>query len=213
MAREYQVIAKITKTVTRATEFIAAMILAVIFITFLLQIFTRYAPKLAWLVPINFIAEWMMTLQPIGWTINLISLLWVWLIFFSCAFFVKDKDHVAFDVLFFAAPAFGQKIMLLLGSFCMIAIMLYSFGPTWDFVFGSRLMELKKIQTLRIPITGDKIAVKWLFASYILLMIAVIAHHIWRILCLLQLVPKQFYSHDSTHDKMPLPSGKSGDGK
>ena len=74
------------------------MILAAIFIIFLLQIFTRYAPKIAWLMPIPPIHDWMMALEPIGWTVNLISLLWVWLIFFGCAFFVRESDHVAFDV-------------------------------------------------------------------------------------------------------------------
>ena len=40
-------------------------------------------------------------------------------------------------------------------------------------------MELKKIQTLKIPITGDKIPIKWLFASYITLMIVVILRYAW----------------------------------
>ena len=40
-------------------------------------------------------------------------------------------------------------------------------------------MDLKKIQTLRMPITGDKIPIKWLFASYITLMIVVILRYAW----------------------------------
>ena len=62
----------------------------------------------------------------------------------------------------------------------MVAAMLYSFGPTWDAIFGSRLMELKKIQTLRVPITGDKIPIKWLFASYVMLMIVITLRYLWR---------------------------------
>ena len=42
----------ILKRISRVAEFIAAMVLAAIFIIFLLQIFTRYAPKIAW--PGNF---------------------------------------------------------------------------------------------------------------------------------------------------------------
>ena len=55
--------------------------------------------------------------------------------------------------------------------------MLYSLGPTYDAIFVSRLMELKKIQTLHIPITEERIAIKWLFAPYILLMIMVIIRY------------------------------------
>ena len=42
--------------------------------------------------------------------------------------------------------------------------MLYSLPAVWETVFDNRLMNLKKIQTIRMPITGDKIAIKWLFA-------------------------------------------------
>ena len=176
----------ILKRVSRIAEFIAAMMLAAIFITFLLQIFSRYAPKIAWLMPITPIADWMMALEPIGWTINLISFLWVWLIFFSCSFFLKDKDHVAFDILYQAAPPNIKKLMGLIGSSLIIAAMAYAFIPTWDAIFDNRLMTLKKLQTLRMPITGDKIAIKWLFAPYIMLMIAVVAHYAWRIISLLR---------------------------
>ena len=163
--------------IIRTTEFIAAMLLAAIFITFLLQIFTRYAPKIAWLMPISNIEDWMKSLVPIGWTVNLISLLWVWLIFFGCAFFVRQKDHVSFDILFHALPAKFQKILTVTTALIIISTMIYSFGPTYDAIFVSRLMELKKIQTLYIPITEERIAIKWLFAPYILLMIMVIIQY------------------------------------
>lgn len=171
---------KILKQTSRVAEFTAAMILAAIFIIFLLQIFTRYAPKIAWLIPIQSIHDWMITLEPIGWTVNLISLLWVWLISFGCAFLVRESDHVAFDVFFQALSRSWQRYLAIVTALIMVVAMLYSFGPTWDAIFGSRLMELKKIQTLRVPLTGDKIPIKWLFASYIMLMIVVTFRYIWR---------------------------------
>ena len=76
------------KWFTRGAEFIAAMALAAIFITFLLQILFRYVPFL----------------EPIGWSVVLISLLWVFVIFFGCAFVVQERDHVTFDILYHAAP-------------------------------------------------------------------------------------------------------------
>ena len=171
---------RILKRISRVAEFIAAIILAAIFLIFLLQIFTRYAPKIAWLMPIQPIHNWMIALEPIGWTVNLISLLWVWLIFFGCAFFVRESDHVAFDLFFQALSRSWQRYLAMATALIMVAAMLYSFGPTWDAIFGSRLMELKKIQTLRIPIAGDKIPIKWLFASYIMLMIVITLRYIWR---------------------------------
>ena len=171
---------RILERISRVAEFIAAMLLAAVFIIFLLQIFTRYAPKIAWLMPIQTIHDWMMALEPIGWTVNLISFLWVWLIFFGCALFVRESDHVAFDVFFQALSRSWQRYLAMATALIMVTAMLYSFGSTWDAIFGSRLMELKKIQTLRVPVTGDKIPIKWLFASYIMLMIVITLRYIWR---------------------------------
>ena len=180
---------RILNWIARIAEFIAAMALAAIFITFLAQIFTRYGAKIAWLMPIPSISEWMLTLEPIGWTVNLISLLWVWIIFFGCSFFVNEKDHVTFDVLYLAMPRRGRQILALITAVIMIAVMLYSYGPTWDVIMNSRLMELKKIQTLSNPFNGEKIPVRWLFMSYVLLMTAVIVRYLWRIYTVIKFDP------------------------
>jgi|TARA_B100000902_G_scaffold114520_1_gene115560 C4-dicarboxylate transporter DctQ subunit len=164
---------------TRGCEFIAAIILAAIFIIFLLQIFARYTSKIAWMMPIEQVSNWMLSVEPLGWTLNLISLLWVWLIFFGCSFVVRERDHVTFDILYLALPDHLRRIAIIIVSLTMIFALLWSFLPTWDAIFGSRLMELKKIQTLRIPVTGDKIQIKWLFASYITLMIVVLLRYTW----------------------------------
>ena len=169
------------KWFSRITEFIAALLLAVIFITFLVQIFTRYAPNIAWLMPIPSLSEWMLTLKPVGWTVNLISLLWVYVVFWGSSFIVKERDHVTFDILYIATPPKIQRVLAFISSFIIIAIMVYSLPAIWDLVFQNRLMDLKKIQTLRMPITGDKIAIKWLFASFVLFMIATIIYYSWKL--------------------------------
>ena len=89
---------KILKWFTRGAEFIAAMSLAAIFVTFLLQILFRYVPFL----------------EPIGWSVVLISLLWVFVIFFGCSFIVRESDHVTFDVLYLSASRPVRKILALI---------------------------------------------------------------------------------------------------
>ena len=71
----------------------------------------------------------------------------------------------------------------------MIAAMVWSFPAVWEAIFGNRLMELKKIQTLRIPVTGEKIAVKWLFAPFVMLMVVVTVRYMWRIVTVLRYGP------------------------
>ena len=165
----------IIKWFTRGAEFIAAMSLAAIFVTFLLQIIFRYVPFL----------------EPIGWSVVLISLLWVFVIFFGCSFIVRETDHVAFDVLYLAVKPGTRKVLALLTAVLMIIAMIYAFPSMWETVFANRLMELKKIQTIRVPITGDKIAIKWLFAPFVMLMVVVTIRYIWRIYTVLRFGPPE----------------------
>ena len=163
------------KWFTRGAEFIAAMALAAIFVTFLLQILFRYVPFL----------------EPIGWSVVLISLLWVFVIFFGCAFIVRESDHVTFDVLYLGVPRQVRKILALITAILMIVAMLYSLPAVWETVFDNRLMNLKKIQTIRMPITGGKIAIKWLFAPFVMLMVVVTIRYIWRIYTVIRFGPPE----------------------
>jgi len=169
------------KRLSRVAEAIAAIALAAIFIVFLLQIFTRYSGKISQWMPVENLSLWMSEIEPLRWTVYLISLLWVWLIFLGCSFVVRERDHVAFDILYQAAPPRLRKIMTILGAIILIAVMLISLPATWEAIMANRLMELKKLQTLRLPITGDKIAIKWLFFPYLVLMVILIIRSISRI--------------------------------
>ncbi|SMX25469.1 TRAP transporter small permease [Boseongicola aestuarii] len=161
------------KWFTRGAEFIAAMALAAIFVTFLLQILFRYVPFL----------------EPIGWSVVVISLLWVFVIFFGSSFIVREIDHVTFDIVYLSVPQPVRKVLALITAVLMVVAMLYSLPAVWETVFANRLMELKKIQTIRVPITGDKIAIKWLFAPFVMLMIVVTLRYIWRIYTVLRFGP------------------------
>ena len=172
---------------TRIAEAIAATALAAIFMIFLLQIFTRYSGKLSQWMPVPNLSLWMSEIEPLRWTVYLISLIWVWLIFFGCSFVVRERDHVAFDIFHQAAPPRIRKIMTVLGAIILLAVMLISLPATWDAIMANRLMELKKLQTLRMPITGNKIAIKWLFFPYLVLMAAIIIRSCFRIFVALRM--------------------------
>ena len=180
----------------RFVNFVLAGTLAIIFITFLAQIFARYAPKLGTFVPVEPVALWLNSVEPIGWTVNLISLLWVWLIFLGCSFVVRERDHVVFDVFTQAMSPRWSLICKIAVALTVLSAMVWSFVPVWEAIFGSRLMDLKKIQTLRLPITGDKIAIKWLFAPYVILMFALVVRYIFVIAKALGLDRKFLEDHN-----------------
>lgn len=148
----------LVKGLSRLTEAIAAAMLAAIFLTFLLQILLRYF------------------FTPAGWTLELIGILWVWVIFFSCAFVVREQDHVKFDIIYLAAPRRGRQIMSMIAAAAIAIGMLYSFLPTWDYI---EWMKIRKTATVRNPFSGAKIPLRDVFSIYAVFMLAVAARYIW----------------------------------
>ncbi|MCY4260066.1 MAG: TRAP transporter small permease subunit [Rhodobacteraceae bacterium] len=139
---------------------IAATLLAAMFVTFLLQIYSRYV-----------------LVMPFGWTLELCLILWVWIVFFGCAFLVREQDHVSFDIFYLAAPARVRQILALISSAAIVIGMAWMFLPTWDYIDW---MGIRKTTTVRNPFTGEKIPMRTIFSIYAVFMLAVIARYGWR---------------------------------
>lgn len=149
---------KIFTGFSRLAEAISAGLLAAIFLTFLLQILLRYF------------------FTPAGWTLELIGILWVWVIFFSCAFVVREHDHVKFDIIYLSVPRKARQIMSLIAAAAIVIGMIYSYLPTWDYIDW---MKIRKTSTVRNPFSGNKIPLRDVFSIYAVFMIAVAARYVW----------------------------------
>jgi len=154
---------------TRGAEFIAAAMLAAMFLTFLVQIFSRYV-----------------LLTPFGWTLELCLILWVWIVFFGCAFVVKEKDHVTFDIFYLAAPTKIRKVLALVSAAAIVIGMAWSFLPTWDYIDW---MKIRKTTTVIDPFSGKKIPMRTIFSIYAIFMLAVIVRYSWRFVDVLRKGP------------------------
>lgn len=172
------------------TEAIAASFLAAMFITFLLQIFSRYVLK-----------------TPFGWTLELCLILWVWIVFFGCAFLVRENDHVTFDIFYLSAPRRVQKVLALISAAAIATGMLYAFLPTWDYIDW---MKMRKTTTVRNPLDGNKIPMRTIFSIYALFMLVVAARYIWRFLDVLRNGPPEADHELPGHDHEP-PAIQEGD--
>lgn len=167
---------QVFKGLSRLAEIIAGGMLAAIFVTFLLQIGSRYTPKII----ANFgLAETFPTLAaiaPLGWTLELIGILWVWVIFFSCAFVVREHEHVKFDIIYLTVSTRTRRIFALVTAAAIFAGMLYSFLPTWDYI---DFMRMRRTSTVRNPFDGTKIPMRTIFSVYAIFMAAVGARYAW----------------------------------
>lgn len=156
---------RIPKLFSHFTHAVAAAMIAVMFLTFLLQIFIRYTAQLPWL------ADMFPIIEPsrYGWTLEFCLLLWVWLVFWGNAFIVRQTDHVTFDILYLSVPTNVRRIFFV--TFCLaIAFgLLASLEPTWSKFY---VLRLKKTATLS-ALFGDWVRMRDIYVVYAFFLIAV----------------------------------------
>lgn len=160
------------RTIARAfrgvTEGIAALMMAAIFLTFVLQIAVRYIVGSAW-----FTAHFgtLVEAASFGWTLEFIMVLWLWVIFFGNAFIVRERDHVTFDILYFAAGPGLRRVFVIVGSLAIMAALWLSIEPTYG---KMRILRIKSSATLPVKMLP-------IYSIYFLFLAVVGLRYGWRI--------------------------------
>ena len=142
------------RALRRFAEAVAAGLLAVIFIAFILQIALRY------------VFDW-----PVGWTAEISLVAWLWLVLWGAAFVLKDEEEIRIDVL---EQAFGPRVRRVaraIGSIAIVVLFGMALPATWDYV---SFMKVESTSYL-------KIRFDWLFSIYLAFAVAVIVRHLWQI--------------------------------
>ncbi len=162
----------LTNGALRAAEAVAAAMMAAMFATFVIQILVRYSAR----VPV--IAETFPLLAPsnFGWTLEFCLALWVWLVFWSCAFVVRESDHVTFDLLYFAVNPRLRMWFAVIAGLAIAIGLIASIAPTLD---RFAILRLKKTATLS-TVFGDWVRMRDIYAIYIVFLVAVAARYLWR---------------------------------
>ncbi|WP_422377561.1 TRAP transporter small permease [Roseibium sp.] len=142
----------LSKWAMKSGEAVAALMLGALFLTFLLQIFSRYVME-----------------QPFGWTLELCLVLWVWIVFFGNAFIVRERDHVSFDILYLAAPKGPRKVMAMVSALAIAVALAWSLLPTWDWI---DFLKIKKSATLKIPM-------RTIYSIYAVFLAVIVLRYAW----------------------------------
>lgn len=149
----------------RAVEYFIGALMALMFLTFVLQIVIRYTARLGW------VAEAVPLLDPsrYGWTLEFCLLLWVWIVFAGCAFVVRDEDHVTFDMLANVVRPSVRRVFVIVGGLAIAIGLALSVEPTWSKFY---ILRLKKTATLS-GLFGDWIRMRDIYSIYMLFLVAV----------------------------------------
>ncbi|MEK9968208.1 MAG: TRAP transporter small permease subunit [Ferrovibrio sp.] len=136
----------------RRGENLLAAMLAVMFFAFILQIIFRYILNL-----------------PIGWTNELSSILWLWLVLFGAAFVLREEEEIRFDLIYAAAGPGMRRAMMLVAGGSLLLLYGASLPAVADYV---AFMKVEKSAYM-------KIRFDWLFSIYVIFVVAVLVRYLW----------------------------------
>lgn len=145
---------KLTGWLRRRAENIAAALLAVVFVSFILQIAFRYV--LGW---------------PVGWTLEVSTLAWMWLVLWGAAFVVRERDEIRFDILFSTVSPRLRRGFVVVAGVVLAGVFVISLPAVVDYVTFMRVESVSYID-LRLD---------YAFSIYILFALAVIGRCLYRI--------------------------------
>ena len=160
------------KAITRLGEFIAAMMMAAMFATFILQVFIRYTARSGW------IAEAIPIFDPnlYGWTLEFCLVLWIWLVFWGSALIVRERDHVTFDLIYTNVSPKIRKWMAFFSCLAISIGFMVVLEPTWE---KFHILRLKRTATLS-NLFGDWVRVRDIYSIFFLFLLVVSSRYAWK---------------------------------
>jgi len=136
------------KSLHRFAEAVAAALLAVIFVSFIVQIVLRY------------LFNW-----PVGWTTELSLVAWLWLVLWGAAFVLRDQDEIRIDFVLVHAGPRARRVIGIVAALCVIVLFGMSLPASWAYV---SFMKVEKSAYMGIRMDV-------LYSIYLVFAVAVIA--------------------------------------
>jgi C4-dicarboxylate transporter, DctQ subunit len=137
--------------VKRRAENVIVALMAIMFVSFLLQIAFRYLLN-----------------RPLGWTDEVTVLCWVWLVLWGAAFILSDKDEIRFDIVYELVPERTRRAFTVISSLALVVLFVVSLPASWNYVL---FMKREKSAYLGMPFD-------YLYSIYIIFSVACIVKHV-----------------------------------
>jgi len=138
----------------KAAELIGGTLFLTLFIVFVIQVTARFGFN-----------------RPMAWTDEAAVILYVWVILWSAAFVVPEREHVAFDLIWNSVNLPTRKVMRVAGNLLIGGVALYGIPATWDYVHF-----MKRESS---PVLG--ISFMFVFLPFVLLLVALVVRSAWAI--------------------------------
>ena len=143
----------------RRANDVAVALMALMFVSFLLQIGFRYLLN-----------------EPLGWTDEVTVLCWVWVVLWCAAFVLSDQDEIRFDVVFGLLHPGAKRVFTAASSIAIVVLFLIALPATWNYV-----TFMKREHTAYLHMRFDFLyAIYVIFALACMVKAALLVWHAWR---------------------------------
>jgi TRAP-type C4-dicarboxylate transport system permease small subunit len=145
---------KLSRILRTGASAIGGGLFLTLFVVFILQIAVRFGFN-----------------KPLPWTDEAAVVLYVWVILWSAATIVPEREHVVFDLLWNMAGKRTRLIMRIVGNLMVGGLAAVAVPATWDYVHF--------MQRESTPVLG--ISFMWVFMPFVILMAALVLRSAWAI--------------------------------
>lgn len=144
---------KLLKSFNLFAEIVGVFWFLVMFITFLLQVFTRYVLN-----------------DPLGWTTELCLIAFLWFAFWSGGLLVRPSDQVRFDLLYSMAGPKTRRLLAIATTLSIAIVFLLGLPANVDFVTFMKI-DVTSVMEIRFD---------YVFAVFIVFMVALVVRGLLR---------------------------------
>jgi TRAP-type C4-dicarboxylate transport system permease small subunit len=114
--------------------------------------------------------------KPLPWSDEAAVVLYVWIILWSAATVVPEREHVVFDLLWNRVGRRTRQAMRIVGNLMVGGLAAAAVPATWDYVHFMRREST--------PVLG--ISYMWVFMPFVILMLALVLRSLWAVWCALR---------------------------
>ncbi len=148
----------LTRGARKLAEYVAAAIFFVLFLVFLAQIIMRFVFN-----------------QPLPWSDELIVVLYISMVFWGTATLLKERDHVALDLVYNSLSLQGKRWMAALGALLLTILLFWALPYCYDYI--------SYMHRERTPVT--EIRFSYVFAPFLFCLFVIGAKYLVRFFQLL----------------------------
>lgn len=142
----------------RVAHVFGVLLFALLFGVFVVQVTARFAFD-----------------KPLAWTDEAAVILYLWVVLWGAAVVCRDREHVAFDLLYQSAAPRVQRIMALLACGLVGGLAAWALPGAVDYI---HFMRRESTPVLGLPLN-------WVFLPFALLLLALVVRYLIRIVRLL----------------------------